>query len=444
MTDNNVTCPVGSRRGWLFYDGTCSLCISLARRFAPILARLHFSTAPLQSPIAHKALGISSDSPVTEMRVVVQSGQTAGGADAILLLARETIWGWPLVLISCFPGIRPLLRAIYRQIAARRHCLSGACSIDSETSPATTRAMEQRLLPAQFAGRWLPLTFLVSAALFLHAHLVDWAFMWTLAGAVFMGFKWATLHKNANHPLRPHRSIWLRGLAYLFLWPGMDFRPFFAIKDSRCDARPGSGVLGAILKIIAGTVLIVSSAEATAHNPLIRGWIGMLGIILFLHFGFFDLLAVIFRRCGIPVVSIMRHPLAATSLSDFWGRRWNTAFSQLSRDLFLGGLKRLIGTHGAMFGIFLVSGLLHELVISLPALGGYGLPTAYFILQGLAVLAERSQVGRFLGLGSGDLRARLFAVLVAAGPAFFLFHPPFIHRVILPMLDAIGSLLSLL
>ena len=43
---------------------------------------------------------------------------------------------------------------------------------------------------------------------------------------------------------------------------------------------------------------------------------------------------------------------------------------------------------------------------------------------------------RFRGSG---LRGRLFAIGVTALPAFGLFHPPFIHNVILPMLDAIGA-----
>jgi hypothetical protein len=33
----------------------------------------------------------------------------------------------------------------------------------------------------------------------------------------------------------------------------------------------------------------------------------------------------------------------------------------------------------------------------------------------------------------------LFTVLVAAGPAYWLFPPPFVHRVVLPMLTAIGA-----
>jgi len=93
----------------------------------------------------------------------------------------------------------------------------------------------------------------------------------------------------------------------------------------------------------------------------------------------------------------------------------------------------------AVIGVFLVSGLIHEIVITLPARGGYGLPTAYFLFQGLGLVLERSALGRWLGLGAG-IRGRLFAIAVAAAPAFWLFPPVFVRNVILPMLDAIGAL----
>jgi len=78
-------------------------------------------------------------------------------------------------------------------------------------------------------------------------------------------------------------------------------------------------------------------------------------------------------------------------------------------------------------------------VISFPARAGYGLPSAYFAVQAVGMLVERSAFGRRLGLGAG-WRGWLFTFLCAAGPAFWLFHPPFVHRVILPFLQTIGAI----
>jgi len=134
----------------------------------------------------------------------------------------------------------------------------------------------------------------------------------------------------------------------------------------------------------------------------------------------------------------MRSPISSTSLAEFWSKRWNTAFNALAHNLAFRPLARKFGVTRATLGVFLISGILHDLVISLPARAGFGLPTAYFLLQSLGVLAERSVLGRRLGLGKG-FRGWLFTALCAGAPVFWLFHPPFVTNVILPMLHAIGA-----
>jgi alginate O-acetyltransferase complex protein AlgI len=190
--------------------------------------------------------------------------------------------------------------------------------------------------------------------------------------------------------------------------------------------------------VILGVSLLVLAANATVLHPLVRGWLGMVGIISLLHFGLFEIQALSWRARGVAVDSLMCRPLAATSLADFWSRRWNTAFNRLARDFAFRPLARRFDVPFATLATFFASGLVHDAIISIPARGGYGLPTLYFVLQGLGVLLERSRLGENAGLGRG-MRGRLFTIAVVAGPAFWLFHPPFVRNVILPMLDLIRS-----
>jgi D-alanyl-lipoteichoic acid acyltransferase DltB (MBOAT superfamily) len=135
----------------------------------------------------------------------------------------------------------------------------------------------------------------------------------------------------------------------------------------------------------------------------------------------------------------MQAPMRATSLADFWGRRWNLGFRQLTHGLVFWPIRKRFGTAAATLAAFIGSGLVHDLVISCPAGGGYGLPTAYFLFQGIGVLVERSKAGTRVGIGHG-FRGWLFTLLCTGGPAFWLFHPPFVRNVILPFFAWIGRL----
>ena len=189
-----------------------------------------------------------------------------------------------------------------------------------------------------------------------------------------------------------------------------------------------------------GTVLLWAIARTVPEKAdLLRGWIGMLGLILLLHFGSFQLLSLFWRSVGVDAQPIMSAPLRSTSLGEFWGKRWNLGFSQLAQSLIFRPLHRTWGPQLTGFFVFVVSGFIHDAVISLPAGGAYGLPTVYFMIQGAGVVVERSSLGRHLGLRQ-NIRGWLFMAVFTAGPAFWLFHPPFIRHVILPFMQAIGAL----
>ena len=77
-------------------------------------------------------------------------------------------------------------------------------------------------------------------------------------------------------------------------------------------------------------------------------------------------------------------------------------------------------------------------MISVPARGGYGGPTAYFAIQGAGMLFERCAAARRIGLASGT-RGWLFTMSVLVAPVALLFHPPFVVGVIVPFMRALGA-----
>lgn len=140
----------------------------------------------------------------------------------------------------------------------------------------------------------------------------------------------------------------------------------------------------ALLKTALGVVLLwLVARRVPAHLPLAQGWLGLFGLIMLLHFGSFDVIALFWQEMGVLAQPIMARPILSATLSEFWGRRWNLGFRQLAYDLIFRPLHKSIGVAAASLLVFLASGLIHDLVISLPARGGYGLPTGYFVLQGI-------------------------------------------------------------
>ena len=124
-------------RGWIFFDRDCSICTSLARRFRRTFEKRGFGLAGLQDPRVAALLGLPTDQLLREMRVITAEGELFGGADAIVYLAGQIWWAWPVYVAAQLPGMRRILRAGYRWVADHRRCSSGKCSVgekDHETT----------------------------------------------------------------------------------------------------------------------------------------------------------------------------------------------------------------------------------------------------------------------------------------------------------------------
>jgi predicted DCC family thiol-disulfide oxidoreductase YuxK len=404
----------------VFYDADCRFCVETARRFERVLAARRVRLLPLQMSETSLLLGVPEARLFDEMRLRREDGTVLGGADAVADLARRIWWAWPLWALSRVPAVMAAMRSTYRWIARHRYCAHGVCA--------------RRPTPRRWSAL-VPFMVLVPAVLFFGASLPRWLFMWTIAFALYVCCKCLTYSDARSHGASADRR---RAAAYLLAWPGMDAITFLS---DDVPERPRAGEwVRAACKIVLGLVLFMLAARRAATAPsLVVAWIGMLGIVLMLHFGSFELLSLAWRHAGVRAVPLMQQPLRSTSLSDLWGRRWNTAFHALVDRAMFRPLRPVVGAAAATGAVFLLSGILHELVISIPARGGFGLPTLYFAVQALGVIVERTPAAKSLGLGAG-IRGRIFTAAVAGVPVFVLFPPVFVRAVMLPMLARIGAM----
>jgi predicted DCC family thiol-disulfide oxidoreductase YuxK len=449
-----------SFRGWISYDGACRFCTASARRFDRIFRRRGFLFLPLQTNWIMDRLDLDASARLEEMHVLTADGRDIGGADAVVFFARQIWWAWPFAALAQLPPMHKLLDRGYRWIAAHRDCDHITCNLP----------------PRRRSPGWIALIVLPLLALLARNRVTPWQFMWLMAGAIFLGCKWLTfwgVRRQIQH-VRVGRV-----LAYFLLWPGMDAKKFACptdrqnltalnrqvlrkpasevrhARDPRWVSRAAKqlsanlpshagrmpalsakrrSIVGATAKILLGAVLLFGLARFASH-PLLTGWIGMIGMILVLHFGIFALLAIAWRAYGLDVQPIMDAPLNSTSLGEFWGGRWNGPFNQLAFENVFRPVARSTGPILGTIVAFLASGLIHELVISLPARTGYGLPTAYFLLQSCGVIIQHRAPRIRYGMAG-----QFFTALIVGVPAFWLFHPPFVRNVILPFMKAIGAL----
>lgn len=118
-------------RGWILYDTDCLMC----RRFASFIengsTRRGFDLAPLQSSWVGECLDDTEAARLSSIRIITVDGQAFAGADALLFLAGQFWWGWPLKAVPFMPGAMTLLRLGYSFCAARRCRNFDACRASS-------------------------------------------------------------------------------------------------------------------------------------------------------------------------------------------------------------------------------------------------------------------------------------------------------------------------
>ena len=216
---------------------------------------------------------------------------------------------------------------------------------------------------------------------------------------------------------------------FVVAWVGMRPGPFHELgKRPRAGAwslaRPGLVNIG-----VGACLIALARQRISADDPLGACLLGLPGLSLTVHFGVFRVQAAGLRWLGAPVGPLFRNPPAARSLAEFWGRRWNLAFSEMTALAVHRPLRATFGNRRAETAAFLFSGALHELAISAPTGAGWGGPMLYFCLHALGMRLERGlDLRRWAG------RAWTWAWVVLPLP--LLFHAPFRAEVVLPLLGA--------
>jgi alginate O-acetyltransferase complex protein AlgI len=212
-----------------------------------------------------------------------------------------------------------------------------------------------------------------------------------------------------------------RTIAFALAWLGMRPRVFASRAKEPLAGAADLTRRGARCLLLGGALVLV--ARLARHQRLVATPILLVGLSLVLHFGVCSLLAGFWRRRGFDCDALFRAPLRSEGLGEFWSRRWNVGFSEMTSIAVFRPLAGRLGRGPAVFASFAFSGLLHEMAISLPVRAGFGLPLLYFLIQGALVLAEQ-HTSRF---------GRAWTLACVALPLPLLFHGPFLAGVIEPL-----------
>jgi Membrane bound O-acyl transferase family len=213
-----------------------------------------------------------------------------------------------------------------------------------------------------------------------------------------------------------------RYLVFAFLWFGMD-PASFAKRRSGLDWKGDVGI--GLLLMLLGTLGAWFVWAMQWRHILVM----FLPMSLGFHFGALRVLKGALRAAGFPVRTLFPNLLEARGIGDFWSKRWNVGYSQMMQRLVGRPVQNRFGDAAGVMAVFLGSGLLHELAITLPVRSGFGLPTLYFTVHGLLTLFERK-----LGRPIGKIPALLAVVL----PLGLLFPPAFQKEVIARCLGVFG------
>lgn len=230
-------------------------------------------------------------------------------------------------------------------------------------------------------------------------------------------------------------------LAFTFGWFGM--RPSIFASLPSHSKEYFSLLLKGVSRIAFGFCLLYASVVVQRYPVTQKIYLPQLlllaGLSFILHFGVLNVVASFWRVTGVNAPELFRSPYKSKSLKEFWGKRWNIAFSEMTALVVYRPMKAAsFGESAALAASFAISGLLHEAAISVPAGSGYGLPMLYFLIHAIAMRVESSPSMK--PIMENDVLSRIWVFALLIVPMPILFHPAFIEKVAVPLRGAVLGL----
>lgn len=190
--------------------------------------------------------------------------------------------------------------------------------------------------------------------------------------------------------------------------------------EAQQSCKPVAGrVVGKLLGFL---LLLALNSEVSLHHNLWLSCLWMSFVLYFMFSGGLDLFSLPFRMMGLGISEVFNAPPLARNPREFWSRRWNLWFSQITNLLIfqpLGGARRPLPGVSA---VFIFSALLHEYMVWVALGAPDGRMTAFFSMHGAATIVSTTLGKR---LGRKTLMARPVATLLhfawftATAPLFF-------------------------
>ena len=221
----------------------------------------------------------------------------------------------------------------------------------------------------------------------------------------------------------------IRWFVFCFITVGTDVRVFQRKRNTpvRFDL-----IRNSVFNILIGGLLMTLAIALHNSNKndifWIKSFLALFGVSFIFHFGILSLNTLLLQRLGFQDYPIFNQPFRSKSLREFWGKRWNTAFSQMTKICVFMPLSRRMNSKVAYMSGFFFSGLLHEIAISLSVQKGYGLPLIFFLINAIGIEMEKKY---FLNKQPGLIWVIVFLIL----PFPLLFHAPFINGIIWSPID---------